>query len=172
MRKLYTISFTMLGKISYPILVFIFTYFIIENTLAKTNLPIPRFASLRAERVNLRVGPGTEYPIDWVIIRPNLPVQIVAEYETWRQIKDSEGTMGWVHQSMLSGKRHVIIRQDLCKLMSSCERNARPLAKLKAGLVCKMKKCKSGYCQIQTGSYKGWVPIEATWGVDPADGKK
>jgi SH3-like domain-containing protein len=161
----------MLGKIDRLAIAFLLACFSVGNSLAKTNLPIPRFASLRAEKVNLRVGPGTEYPIEWVIIRPNLPVQIIAEYETWRQIKDSEGTTGWVHQSMLCGKRHVIIRQDLCKLPSSCERDARPLAKLKAGLVCKLKKCKSGYCQVQTGGYKGWVPIEAIWGVDATDWK-
>jgi SH3-like domain-containing protein len=132
-------------------------------------LPIPRFASLRADKVHLRVGPGTEYPIDWIITRSNLPVQIVAEYETWRKIKDSEGTVGWVHQSMLCGKRHVIIRQDLCKLVSSCERNARPIAKLKAGVVCKLKKCKSGFCQIQVGKHTGWVLVEAVWGVDESD---
>lgn len=158
-----------MAEITSFLLIIILSCFFIEHCSAKTNLPIPRFASLRAEKVNLRVGPGTEYPIEWVIIRANLPVQIVAEFETWRQIKDSEGTVGWVHQSMLSGKRHVIIRQDLCKLVSSSERNARPIAKLKAGLVCKLKKCKSGFCQIQVENYKGWVPVEAVWGVDDKD---
>lgn len=160
-----------LRKLACPLFALLLTCIGMTCCSAKTNLPIPRFASLRAEKVNLRVGPGTEYPIEWVIVRPNLPVQIVAEYETWRQIKDSEGTVGWVHQSMLSGKRHVIIRQDLCKLVSSCERNARPIAKLKAGLVCKLKKCKSGFCQLQTGNYKGWVPVESVWGVDQTDWK-
>jgi SH3-like domain-containing protein len=161
----------MLGNNAVIKVVLLLTWLLCDTCFAKTNLPIPRFASLRAEKVNLRVGPGTEYPIEWVIIRPNLPVQIIAEYETWRQIKDSEGTTGWVHQSMLSGKRHIIVRQDLCKLVSSCERDARPIAKLKAGIVCKMKKCKSGFCQIQAGNYKGWVPVEAIWGVDQGDWK-
>lgn len=90
----------------------------IGQVWAKTNLPLPRFASLRAEKVNLRVGPGSEYPIEWVIKRPNLPIQIIAEYETWRQIKDSDGTTGWVHQSMLSGKRFVLVKEEYFSLCS------------------------------------------------------
>jgi SH3-like domain-containing protein len=136
---------------------------------AKTNLPLPRFASLRAEKVNLRVGPGSEYPIEWVIKRPNLPIQIIAEYETWRQIKDSDGTTGWVHQSMLSGKRFVLVKEDMCKLMSSPQRDGRPIAKVKYGFVCRLKKCKSGFCQVQARDYKGWLPVEALWGVDEKD---
>ena len=145
------------------------TLSMLGSAWAKTHLPLPRYASLRAEKVNLRVGPGSEYPIEWVIKWPNLPIQIVAEYETWRQIKDSEGTVGWVHQSMLSGKRFILVKQDLCKLMSSADKDARPIAKLKAGLVCKLKKCNTGFCKVQAGKYSGWLPVDAIWGVDEKD---
>jgi len=153
-------------------LVVLFTIVTCSVAWAKTNQPLPRFASLRSGKVNLRVGPGSEYPIDWVIQRQNLPIQIVAEYETWRQIKDADGTMGWVHQRMLSGNRFVLVKQDMCKLMSSTESDARPIAKLKAGLVCKLKKCRSGYCKVNAGKYTGWLPIDAIWGVDEKDLKQ
>ncbi len=74
-----------------------------------TGLPLPRFVSLRAREVNLRIGPGVQYPVDWVYLRQNLPVEIVAEYGTWRKIRDWQGTQGWVHQSMVSGTRTFIV---------------------------------------------------------------
>lgn len=155
--------------VKFKILILFMLAALLGEAAAKTNLPLPRFYSLRAAKVNLRVGPGSEYPIDWVIRYPNLPVQVVAEYETWRQIKDCEGTTGWVHQSMLSGKRYILVKQDLCLLMSSPERDARPVAKVKAGVVCKLKKCKAGYCQVQAGKVTGWLPNKAIWGVDEKD---
>ncbi|HKH69397.1 MAG TPA: SH3 domain-containing protein, partial [Reyranella sp.] len=66
-----------------------------------SGLPIPRFASLRSDEVNVRTGPGPRYPIDWVFKRKAMPVEIVAEFENWRKIRDWQGASGWVHQSLL-----------------------------------------------------------------------
>src|SRR3977135_3649158 len=74
-----------------------------------SGLPLPRFASLRSDEVNVRTGPGTRYPVDWVFKRKGMPVEIVAEYENWRKIRDWQGASGWVHQSLLTGKRSFII---------------------------------------------------------------
>src|SRR6202048_2611436 len=76
----------------------------------EAGLPVPRFVSLHADRVNLRTGPGDRYPIDWVFTRKDMPVEIIAQFEHWRQIRDWEGTKGWVHQRMLAGKRDVIVQ--------------------------------------------------------------
>src|ERR1700738_2020313 len=77
---------------------------------SEASLPVPRFVSLHADRVNLRTGPGDRYPIDWVLTRRDMPVEIIAQFEHWRQIRDWEGTKGWVHQRMLAGKRDVIVQ--------------------------------------------------------------
>lgn len=69
-------------------------------------LPLPRFASLRADKTNMRTGSGVRYPIDWVYQRPGLPVEIIAEYGNWRKVRDWLGAQGWAHQSMPSGKRY------------------------------------------------------------------
>jgi SH3-like domain-containing protein len=70
---------------------------------------LPRFVSLRASEVNLRTGPGIRYPIEWVFKRRDLPVEVVDEFESWRRIRDWEGTLGWVHQSMLRGRRTALV---------------------------------------------------------------
>ncbi|MGQ0675487.1 MAG: SH3 domain-containing protein, partial [Rhodospirillales bacterium] len=70
---------------------------------------LPRFASLRSGEVNVRAGPGPRYPVEWVLTRRNMPVEVVAEYDTWRQVRDGENTLGWVHQAMLSAQRYVLI---------------------------------------------------------------
>ncbi len=75
------------------------------QTQKSTGLPLPRYVSLRAEEVNMRTGPGVRYPVDWVYKRRNLPVEIIAEFGTWRKIRDVEGAQGWIHQSMLSNRR-------------------------------------------------------------------
>ena len=80
-----------------------------DNLGSETKLPIPRFVSLRSNEVNLRTGPGTIYPVEWVFVRRGLPVEVVAEFDVWRRIRDWQGTMGWVHQSMLDGRRTVRI---------------------------------------------------------------
>ena len=81
----------------------------LEAAIKGTGLPLPRYVSLRAGEVNLRTGPGVQYPVDWVYLRQNLPMEIIAEYGTWRKVRDWQGTQGWVHQSMVSGLRTLII---------------------------------------------------------------
>src|SRR5579872_1021736 len=75
-----------------------------------SGLPVPRFVSLKSDEVNVRTGPGTRYPIQWVYRRAGLPVEVIEEYDVWRKIRDSEGTAGWVHKTMIDGKRNIMIR--------------------------------------------------------------
>ena len=80
--------------------------------IGESGLTLPRFVSLRASEVNMRTGPGTRYPIAWVYKQRNLPVEIVDEFDTWRRIRDWEGSEGWVHQSMLHGRRSIMVVED------------------------------------------------------------
>lgn len=136
---------------------------------AKAPLPLPRYASIRSSTVNLRTGPGTQYPITWTIKHARLPVQIIAEYETWRQIKDPDGTTGWVHQSMLSGKRYVLVRKDILPFLDGPDRQGRILAKIRSGEIATYKRCENGFCQVEIAKKKGWLPVQAVWGLDKKD---
>src|SRR5215471_20860346 len=84
-----------------------------------SGLPIPRFATLKSDEVNVRTGPGSRYPVDWVFKRKGMPVEIVAEYEVWRKIRDWQGASGWVHQSLLTGKRSFIIPAKPARLQKT-----------------------------------------------------
>lgn len=131
---------------------------------SKPPLPLPRFAVLRADKVNWRVGPGEEYPIDWTYQKAGLPVKIIAESDTWRQIEDMDGTRGWVHQSMLSGKRNVYIKKN-CNLTDSPSQRGRVVARVKPKVLGKILECQESYCKIQVGDRKGWVDMDNFWGL-------
>ena len=134
----------------------------------QSNLPLPRFASLRAGEVNMRTGPGVRYPIDWVFQRRALPVEIVAEFGTWRKIRDEQGAEGWVHRSMLSGKRTAltigapnsaqILRRDAAS-------EAAAVAKLEPGVMVSIIECDGPWCRVEAHSFRGYLPRKGLWGV-------
>ncbi len=128
---------------------------------------LPRFVSLRAPEVNLRTGPGTRYPIDWVYQRRDLPVEIIDEFDTWRRIRDAEGTAGWVHQSMLQGKRSVQITAESVSLRRDPQDDSRPLAKLERGVIAKLESCGGVWCVVEVDGFKGWLKRAEVWGVYP-----
>jgi SH3-like domain-containing protein len=132
-----------------------------------TTLPLPRFVSLRADQVNLRTGPGVQFPVEWVYQRQNLPVEIIAEYRTWRKIRDWQSTQGWVHQSMLSGRRSVIVTGKRRSLRSSADTKSPPVAEIEAGAIAHLDKCPSGggWCFVEAESLKGWLRKVEFWGA-------
>jgi SH3-like domain-containing protein len=132
-----------------------------------SGLPLPRFASLRAGEVNVRTGPGVQYPIDWVFQRQGLPVEVIAEYRTWRKIRDWQGTQGWVHQSLLAGKRTVIVVGGTRTLASKPEPDAGAVAHLEAGVVANLVNCPEGsaWCRIEVDGFDGWLRRVDFWGV-------
>jgi SH3-like domain-containing protein len=132
-----------------------------------SGLPLPRFVSLRASEVNLRTGPGVQYPVEWVYVRKDLPVEVIAEFETWRKIRDWEGTQGWVHQSMLSGKRTVIIQGDVRLLRQKDDAKSKLVARLEPGVVARLMDCPNGngWCQIEADGYQGWLRHVDFWGA-------
>src|SRR4051812_8080622 len=132
-----------------------------------TGLPVPRFVSLRSAEVNVRTGPGTRYPVEWVFVRREMPVEITAEFETWRRIRDWEGTEGWVHQSMLTGRRAVLVTGGTRTLRRSAGPGAEPVAQAESGVVGRLLHCTGDYCQVDLAGYKGWLPRREFWGTYP-----
>jgi SH3-like domain-containing protein len=132
----------------------------------ETKLPLPRFVSLDANDVNMRAGPGTEYPILWQYHRKGLPVEIVQEFDTWRRIRDRDGAIGWVQANLLSSRRTAQVIDGQKILMSEPDGGV-PVAKLDAGVIGHLKECDGGECRIDVNGYKGWLPRSNLWGVYP-----
>lgn len=136
-----------------------------------TGLPLPRFVSLRSDEVNLRAGPGTRYPIEWVYKRRDLPVEIDREFDVWRLIKDEDGVRGWVHEATLTGRRSFVITGAERTLRSGPEDDAAPVALLKPGVVGRLRSCEAAaaWCQVQVGEYGGWLRRGEFWGSYPGE---
>lgn len=132
-----------------------------------TNLPIPRFVSLKTSEGNARRGPSTAHRIDWVFTRKDMPLEIIGEYGHWRQVRDRDGATGWVHYSLLSGSRTVIVERDLAALRSKPEDDAPAAAHVEAGVVARLGECTRDWCRVSVDGYKGWLRKTALWGVTP-----
>lgn len=130
-------------------------------------LPVPRFVTLGSDQVNIRTGPGLRYPVKLILKKEGLPVEIVKEFDVWRQIRDMEGDEGWVHKSLLSGKRSVIIKGHIQTLHKKPEEGSRPIVKLEPGVVAGLDRCDNEWCYLKVASYKGWINREYVWGVYP-----
>jgi SH3-like domain-containing protein len=139
----------------------------------KSGLPIPRFVTLKSGRVNLRVGPGRSYPVEWMYLKSGLPVEVIQEYDNWRRIRDSEGTEGWINQSLLSGKRSGIAapwfrgKDAIIPMRASPVDDARLVASVEPGAMGEIETCDGNWCQMRFDRYKGWVPQSMIWGAYP-----
>lgn len=138
-----------------------------DNVNAGPQLPVPRFVTLGVDEVNVRTGPALKYPIKFVIRKDGLPVEIVREFDVWRQIRDVDGDGGWVHKSMLSGKRAVIIKGQLQPLLKKPDEGAKPVVKLEPGVIASLAKCKGQWCDLKVQGYNGWIKRDGIWGVYP-----
>jgi SH3-like domain-containing protein len=143
-----------------------------------TGLPVPRYVSLKTDRVNLREGPSKDHRTAWVFQRAGLPVEIVAEYETWRRIRDSEGTEGWVLHSLLSGRRTALVMPwvkdpaSSIPLLDRAEERGETRARLEPGVIAHVKDCTGAWCRVvivQDGSpdVDGFIRQDRLWGVYP-----
>lgn len=132
-----------------------------------SGLPLPRFVSLRSDEVNLRTGPGVRYPIDWIYARKDLPVEVIAEFEAWRKIRDWQGTEGWVHQSMLSGRRMMVVLGGDHALRASDADSAESVAVLESGVLGRVLQCPRNrdFCRVEINQLQGWLRREEIWGV-------
>jgi SH3-like domain-containing protein len=133
-------------------------------------LPLPRFVSLRPDSVNLRVGPSARYPIEWIYVRRNLPVEVIAEFDTWRRIKDPAGTEGWVHSSMLSGRRTAMVTGAVQPLRRTPAADSDVVTSLEPGVIVSVERCPQGdVCRVEVEGHEGWLKRDALWGVYPSE---
>jgi SH3-like domain-containing protein len=136
-----------------------------------TKLPLPRFASLKTDRVNLREGPSKDHATKWVYQRAGLPVEIVAEFEIWRRIRDSEGVDGWVLHSLLSGRRTALVtpnkKGENAKLYARPSQQSDLAATLQSGVIVNLRKCDGSWCQVDGDAFRGYIEQYKLWGVYP-----
>ncbi len=130
-----------------------------------TNLPMPRFVSLKASEGNVRRGPSLTHRIDWVFKRRNMPLQIVAEHGHWRRVEDRDGAGGWVHYTLLSGVRTVLVEQDMAAIHHTAEESSPVQAYLEAGVIARLGKCTGNWCRVTAEGSKGWIKRSAFWGL-------
>ena len=137
-----------------------------NNVFNSSGLDIPRFVSLRSDKVFVRTGPALRYPIKWVYKRKNMPVEIIQEFDTWRKIKDIDGEEGWIHQSLLSGRRHGIAQADNPILIfKKPDKTARNLAEVENDNVLRVHKCQTFWCDVEIKGFSGWIEKKSLWGV-------
>jgi SH3-like domain-containing protein len=147
--------------------------------LANTSgMKVPRYVSLKSDHVLLRQGPGAEYPTAWVFKRTGLPVEIVEEMEVWRKVRDAGGTVGWVHMSLLSGRRTALIlpweikegqaqHPPSATLRDDDRESARAIAQIEAGVLAGIIGCENGWCRVSVGNYRGYIEQSKLWGTYP-----
>jgi SH3-like domain-containing protein len=136
-----------------------------------SGLPVPRFVSLKSDHVNVRGGPTKDNDVSWIYTKTGLPVEITAEFENWRRIRDSEGSEGWVYHSLLSGRRTAVVttksKDDLAQLHDRADGSSAVAAQLEAGVVANVRRCSGTWCRITGTGFDGWIEQERLWGVYP-----
>ncbi|MCB1363421.1 MAG: aspartyl-trna synthetase [Rhodobacteraceae bacterium] len=130
-----------------------------------TNLPLPRFVSLKAAEGNVRRGPSLTHRIDWVFKRRGMPLQITAEFGHWRRVQDRDGAGGWVHYALLSGVRTVLVEQDMLPVHARPDAHTPVTAAFELGVVARLGECTAQWCRISAGGYRGWARKDDIWGV-------
>ena len=140
-----------------------------DSAQTTSGLPVPRYVSLKSDHVNVRAGPTKDNDVAWVYTKVGLPVEITAEYENWRRVRDSEGSEGWVYHSLLSGRRTAVItmkkKDDLAPIYDRADPAGAVAARLQAGVVATVKHCAAGWCHIGGNGFDGWIEQQRLWGV-------
>jgi SH3-like domain-containing protein len=140
-----------------------------DSAATASGLPVPRYVSLKSDHVNVRAGPTKDNDVAWVYTRSGLPVEITAEFENWRRVRDSEGAEGWVYHSLLSGRRTAVItmksKDEFAPLYESADPTSALAARLQAGVVAQVKRCAGGWCHVSGDGFDGWIEQQRLWGV-------
>ncbi len=137
-----------------------------------SGLPVPRFVSLKSDHVNVRGGPDKDHDVAWVYTRPGLPVEITAEFEKWRRIRDRDGTEGWVYHSLLSGRRTAFVakskaQNEMVQLYEAADPTSALRATLEPGVLGSVKRCNGEWCRFVGAGFDGWIDQTRLWGVYP-----
>lgn len=142
-----------------------------EHLGVSTGLAIPRYVSLKAAKVNMRRGPAKDHSAVWTYKLAGLPVEITAEFENWRKIRDWEGSEGWVYHTLLSGRRTVMVapwqKRGLIGLHKEASESSPLVARLEPRVVAKVQSCNKVWCHISGKGFEGFVRQKAVWGVYP-----
>ncbi|MCH9764676.1 MAG: SH3 domain-containing protein [Alphaproteobacteria bacterium] len=147
-----------------------------QTSTGKSGLPLPRYVSLKSDKVNLRTGPGVEYPTTWVYRRAGLPLEVFEESQNWRHVRDSEGTEGWIFSSLLSGRRTALVlpwerkqheTRPNATVYNDNSTRSRKVAIIEAGVIADIHGCDGRWCQVSIGTYDGYVKQDKLWGVYP-----
>ena len=158
-----------------PVLAFLITLLFLTGAIAHaqekrgqvTNLPLPRYVSMKAAEANVRRGPSLTHRVDWVFKRRGMPLQVTAEYGNWRKVQDRDGAGGWVHYALLSGVRTVLIESDMLPVYASPDPKSPVNAHFETGVVARLGTCTVDWCRISAGGYRGWTLKSNLWGVEP-----
>ena len=142
-----------------------------QSAGSASGLPVPRFVSLKADKVNMHIGPAKTYEVKWLYQRAGLPVEITAEFENWRRIRDADGAEGWVYHSLLSGRRGGMVTakaaEELVEVREKPDAASAVTAKLERGVIGVVKRCNDGWCAINGRGFEGWIQQVRLWGVYP-----
>lgn len=126
--------------------------------------PVPRFVTLRFNDVRGRIGPSTSHPVRWEYRRSGLPVEIIAETEEWRRVRDPQGEESWMHRRTLSGRRAVEVREPV-SLHARPDSESPETARAEPGAILSLERCRLGWCRLEAQGHRGWVRASALWGV-------
>ncbi len=148
--------------------------------LGPSGLPLPRFVSLKSKRVNLRVGPGSDYAVSWLYLKSGLPVEIIQEYDNWRRVRDADGTEGWVFHSLLDGRRTALAAPWMrgkgdtifVDLHQDAQENSKVVARIQPGVVISIGECNGTWCHASVDGTDGWVNQGEVWGAYPGEAFK
>lgn len=137
-----------------------------KNSVNGSGLPIPRFVATKANRINLRAGPGNHYPIRWVYLRKNIPLKVVAEYDYWRKVQDIDGAEGWIHKTLLISSNAIWINCAVANIFAEPKNGASVILKAERGVDGEfLQDIKNSYAKVRVHGKKGWVRLEDIWGV-------
>ncbi|WP_149738850.1 SH3 domain-containing protein [Rhizobium sp. RU20A] len=145
-----------------------------------SGLPLPRFVSLKAKSVNLRIGPSIDYAVSWRYLKPGVPVEIIQEYDNWRRVRDADGTEGWVNQALLSGSRTALAAPWMrgkgegvfVNMRREPQSTSSIIARLQPGVMIHVKECNGDWCQVDTQGVEGWIAQGEIWGAYPGEAFK
>ncbi len=134
-----------------------------------TGLPLPRFVSIDSSEVNVRFGPGEDYPINWVYKQTGIPLEITQEFDHWRKVKDYEGAEGWVHASLLSNRRTVMVLGQVQALRRTPSDNALVVLRAEPGVMGELLDCREDWCRVEIDGNRGWLRRDEFWGTLPGE---
>jgi SH3-like domain-containing protein len=134
-------------------------------TVRGSGLPVPRFVTLKSDEVNMRAGPGVEYPVIWHFRKMGLPLRVEAEFGVWRKVVDHEGTTGWMHQSVVSLKRLVLVTDGSARIYAKPDDESRLIAVAERNALLELQSCPTQWCKVASDTLRGWVTRTSLWGL-------